>query len=292
SISKKVVLSHERGAEVALVNADASQMRQVVMNLIMNASEALGDQSGSVTIRLSEVDVDAEIASRMYVGEDLCAGRHVSLEVTDTGCGMDAESRSKLFDPFFTTKFAGRGLGLASVLGIVRAHGGAIEVRSRLDEGSTFRILLPVAESGVAAHSEDRGAQGQAWRGGETLLVVDDEEIVRDVVKEMLVRKGFTVITAADGSEAVRIFRSVSKEVDAVLLDLTMPHMDGDEALREMRRLRSDVKAILWSGHAEQTARERCDEQGQVALLQKPFDSETLLETLRAVLASDDRSDG
>ena len=115
---------------------------------------------------------------------------------------------------------------------------------------------------------------------------------MRDVVKEMLEREGFTVITAADGREAVRIFRSVSKQVDAVLLDLTMPHMDGDEALREMRRLRSDVKAILWSGHAEDTARERCDGQGQVALLQKPFDSDTLVSTLRAVLASDDQRDG
>jgi len=275
-----------------LVNADASQMRQVVMNLIMNASEALGDQDGSVTIRVSEVDVDEETASRMYVGEDLCAGRHVSLEVTDTGCGMDAETRSKLFDPFFTTKFAGRGLGLASVLGIVRAHRGAIEVRSQPDEGSTFRILLPLAARGVAARPEDRSARGQDWRGGGTLLVADDEEIVRAVVKEMLVRKGFTVITAEDGREAVHIFRSLSKEVDAVLLDLTMPQMDGDETLREMRRLRPDVKAIIWSGHAEQTARERCDEQGQVSLLQKPFDSETLLETLRAVLATDDRSDG
>ena len=146
SISKKVVLSHERGAEIALLNADASQMRQVVMNLIMNASEAIGDESGSVTIRVSAVDLDEEIVSRMHVGEDLCAGRYVSLEVTDTGCGMDAETRSKLFDPFFTTKFAGRGLGLASVLGIVRAHRGAIEVRSEVDEGSTFPD--PPARSG------------------------------------------------------------------------------------------------------------------------------------------------
>jgi CheY-like chemotaxis protein len=183
-------------------------------------------------------------------------------------------------------------LGLASVLGIVRAHRGAIEVRSQLDEGSTFRILLPLAESSVAARSEDRGSPSRDWRGSGTLLVADDEEVVRGVARAMLERKGFTVITAADGREAVRIFRSMSEEVDAVLLDLSMPHMDGDEALREMRRLRSDVKAILWSGHAEQTARERCDEQSRVSVMQKPFDSEALLSTLRAVLASDGRRDG
>ncbi len=287
SISKKVVLSHERGAEVALVNADASQMRQVIMNLVMNASEAIGAGGGSVTMRVSEVDVDEEAVSRMYIGDDLSAGRYVSLEVTDTGCGMDAETRSKIFDPFFTTKFAGRGLGLASVLGIARAHAGAIEVRSQVGEGSGFRILLPRAESSLAARSEDRGSPDQDWRGSGTLLVADDEESVRGVVREMLERKGFTVISAADGREAVRIFRSVSEEVDAVLLDLTMPHMDGDEALREMRRLRSDVKAILWTGHAEQTMRERWDEQSQVSILQKPFGLEALLRTLRAVLAPD-----
>jgi PAS domain S-box-containing protein len=292
SISKKVVLSHERGAEVAMVDADASQMRQVIMNLIMNASEAIGAGSGSVTIRVSEVDVDEETVSRMYIGDDLSTGRYVSLEVTDTGCGMDAETRSKLFDPFFSTKFTGRGLGLASVLGIVRAHRGAIEVRSQVDEGSTFRILLPVAASRVAARSEHRGSPDPDWRGSGTLLVADDEEFVRGVVTAMLERKGFTVISAADGREAIRIFRSMPNEIDAVLLDLTMPHMDGDEALREMRRLRFDVKAILWSGHAEQTMRERWDEQSQVSILQKPFGWEVLLSTLRALLASDGPRDG
>jgi len=287
SISKKVVLNHERGAEIAFVEADASQMRQVIMNLIMNASEAIGDESGSVEIRVSEVDVNEESVSRMCVGDDLSAGRYVSLEVTDTGCGMAAETRSRLFDPFFTTKFAGRGLGLASVLGIVRAHGGAIEVRSQPNEGSTFRILLPVAASGASARSKDRGSPDRDWRGGGTLLVADDEESVREIVEEMLVRRGFTVITAADGREAVRIFGNISNQIDAVLLDLTMPHMDGDAALRKMRRLRPDLKAILWSGYEEQTARKRCDGQERIALLQKPFDAETLVDTLRTVMASD-----
>ncbi len=296
SISKKVVLNYECGDEAPFINADASQMRQVVMNLIMNASEAIGDRHGTVTVRTGGVQLGQEIAYRTFIGEDLPQGRYVSLEVADTGPGIEASARSKLFDPFYTTKFAGRGLGLAAVLGIVRAHGGAIEVRSQVNRGSTFRILLPAAEASVAARPEDRGSQGRDSPGGGKILVVDDEEGVRDVAKGMLEREGFSVITAEDGREAVRIFPSVSEEIDAVLLDLSMPHMDGAEVLREMRRLCPEVKVILCSGYMEGTVRDLCDGPGRVSFLRKPFDSETLARTLREVLApgaegeSDDRS--
>ena len=291
SVSKKVVLNWECDDDVPLINADASQMRQVVMNLIMNASEAIGDRHGSVTIRIGAVQLGQEIASRTLIGEDLTHGRYVRFEVADTGPGIEASARSKLFDPFYTTKFAGRGLGLAAVLGIVRAHRGAIEVRSRVDEGSTFRILLPAAEASFAARPEDRRAQGRDSRGGGKILVVDDEEGVRDVAKGMLEREGFSVITAEDGREAVRIFPSVSEEIDAVLLDLSMPHMDGGEVLREMRRLCPEVKVILCSGYMDGRVRELCDGPGQVSFLRKPFDSESLARTLHEVLASEVQSE-
>jgi PAS domain S-box-containing protein len=214
SISRKVVLNCEYGDEALFVHADASQMRQVVMNLIMNASEAIGDEHGTVTIRIGAVELGREIASRMFIGEDLPEGRYVSLEVADTGCGIEAAARPKLFDPFYSTKFAGRGLGLAAVLGIVRAHRGAIEMRSQVNQGSTFRILLPAVESSVAARSEDRGSQGQDLPVGGTILVVDDEEGVRDVAKGMLEREGFRVITAEDGLEAVHAPAALRREGD------------------------------------------------------------------------------
>jgi len=289
SISKKIVLNCECSSETAFVNADATQMRQVVMNLIMNASEAIGDESGTVTVRISEIDVDEEIACQTFTGEGLSAGRYVSLEVADTGCGIQAADRSELFDPFFTTKSTGRGLGLAAVAGIVRAHQGAIEVRSRLNEGSTFRILLRAVESSVAARSEDRGSQGQDLRSGMTILVADDEEGVRDVARQMLEHQGFTVLTAEDGREAVRIFREKSQEIDVVLLDLIMPQMDGGEALLEMRQLRSDVKAILCSGYLADSVKALRDGPEKISFVQKPFDLEALIGAVREVLASQAR---
>jgi PAS domain S-box-containing protein len=286
SISKKIVLRSECDGEAPLVHADASQIRQVVMNLIINASEAIGDQDGTITVRIGEVHLEQEAASRISIGEDLPPGRYASLEVSDTGSGIDAVAMSRLFDPFYTTKVAGRGLGLAVVLGIVRAHRGAIEVRSQPNQGSTFRILLPALESGFAARADDRVSRGPSIRGGGTILVADDEEGVREVAREMLERQGFRVIAVEDGREAVRVFRAVSKEIDAVLLDVSMPHLGGGEALREMRELRSDVKAILCSGYMEGRARELCDGPGRASFLRKPFDSETLVGALRELLAS------
>jgi signal transduction histidine kinase/CheY-like chemotaxis protein len=287
SISKKVALNCECHGEVPFVIADPSQMRQLVMNLIINASEAIGDENGAVTIRVSEVDVDEEVASRILVGGDLPPGRYVSLEVADTGCGIEAVARSRLFDPFYTTKFAGRGVGLAAVLGIVRSHRGAIEVQSQVNQGATFRVLLPAVDGSVAARLDHRGSRRRDSRGSGTVLVVDDEEDVREIAREMLEREGFTVITVEDGREAVRSFEAISEEIDAVLLDLSMPQMDGGEVLREMHRLRPEARVILCSGYREGRVRELCDGAGQVSFLRKPFDSEALVGALRKALASD-----
>ena len=284
SISKKAVLRYDLAANLPAVEADANQIRQVVMNLITNASDAIGERSGIITLRTTIVEADRQYLSQTYVDEDIPEGHYVCLEVSDTGCGMDAQTKARLFDPFFTTKFTGRGLGLAAVLGIVRGHRGAIRVYSELGKGTTFRILLPTADGALQAANEQ--AAQEAWTASGMILVVDDEESVRNVAKMMLKRSGFTVLTAADGSEAVETFRQRSGEIELVLLDMTMPRMGGEDAFREIRRIRGDAKVILCSGYNEQDATNRFAGKGLAGFIQKPFELDRLIEMVRSVLDS------
>ena len=283
SISKKVALHTDFADHLHSVEADAAQIRQVAMNLITNASEAIGNQPGVITIRTGVVNADPAYLAHTALDHDLPEGAYVFLEVADTGCGMDEEARSRLFDPFFTTKFTGRGLGLAAAQGIVRGHGGAITVESAPGQGAVFRVLLPSAgEPGAAATAG--GADPAArpdWQGSGTLLVVDDEEAVRRVAKSILERCGFTVLDAGDGREAVRIFEACGSDVLAVVLDMTMPHMDGEETLTALRQIRSDVPVVLTSGYGEQSAAERIGAQEGVCFIQKPFEIEALLAKVR-----------
>ena len=270
AISKKAVLRFDLTTELPAVEADATQLRQVVMNLITNASDAIGERSGVITARTGVVDVDRSYLARTYLSEDLAEGQYVYVEVADTGCGMDEETKARVFDPFFTTKFTGRGLGLASALGIVRAHGGAVRVESEPGEGTTFRILLPAAARPAVAPEPDPPPAELRIAGG-TVLVVDDEEAVRNVARAVLERAGFSVLTAGDGREGVEVFRAHADEVGVVVLDLTMPVMSGAEALRELRAVRDDVRVVLSSGYAEQDSSTQLSGDSVSAFVQKPY---------------------
>ena len=208
SISKKAVLRLNLHQPLPPVEADATQMRQIVMNLVINASEAIGDKSGVIAITTGCMDCDRNYLKDVWLDENLADGLYVYLEIADTGCGMDKETLAKLFDPFFTTKFTGRGLGMAAVLGIVRGHKGAIKVYSEPGRGTTFKILLPA--SGRPAELFNGDSHTDDWQGSGTVLLVDDEETVRGIGAEMLKELGFTAITAGDGREAVEIFKSSS----------------------------------------------------------------------------------
>lgn len=213
----------------------------------------------------------------------------VPFEVTDTGCGMGAQTIERIFDPFFTTKFAGRGLGMSAVLGIVRGHRGALQIDSKLGKGTTFKILFPANDrtaDGVAIRS-DPEVKDRNWRGNGTVLIVDDEKTVRAVGKQMLERLGFGVLDASDGREALRMFRAHAQEIACVLLDLTMPNMDGEEAFREIRNIDPNVPIVLCSGYNEQEATQRFADKGLAGFIQKPFSMAALREKLTEVLGSE-----
>jgi len=294
SISKKTMLKYNLAQSLPTFDGDATQIRQVVMNFVINASEAIGDKSGGIALSTGAIDCDRAYLDdvnevlRASLDESLREGVYTYLEVADTGCGMDAETIEKVFDPFFTTKFAGRGLGMSAVLGIVRGHKGAIKIDSEVGKGTTFKVLFPAtepAENGFAVQRKAEG-EGKDWRGSGTVLIADDEETVRAVSKQMLERMGFGVLTAQDGREALKVLGEHAGEIVCVLLDLTMPHMDGEEAFREMRRLHPGIVVILCSGYNEQDATERFAGKGLAGFIQKPYRSDGLRAKLREVLGS------
>ncbi|MDD2310532.1 MAG: transporter substrate-binding domain-containing protein [Desulfuromonadaceae bacterium] len=280
SISKKAVLRFNPHQHLPLVEADATQMRQIIMNLVINASEAIGDKSGVIAITTGCMDCDRSYLKDVWLDENLTDGLYVYLEVADSGCGMDRDTLAKLFDPFFTTKFTGRGLGMAAVLGIVRGHRGAIKVYSEPKRGTTFKILLP-ASSRPAEIFNGEGEK-EHREGSGIVLLVDDEETIRGIGSEMLKELGFTVVTACDGREALELFRS-TPDIAFVILDLTMPHMDGEQCFRELRQLDPNVKVIMSSGYNEQEVTQKFVGKGLAGFIQKPYKLSVLEDAIRGV---------
>ena len=284
AISKKAILNLNLERSLPPIEADPSQVRQIVMNLVLNASEAIGDRNGVITVSAGATRCDEEYLRRAELHDNIAPGLYVHLEVTDTGSGIDAETRSRIFEPFFTTKFAGRGLGLAAAMGIVRAHKGALKVYSEPGKGATFKVLFPALEDAGKEARADESSPPADWRGKGTILLVDDEESLIDLVEQMLEHLGFTTLTAADGRLAVELYRERGKEIDLVLMDLTMPHMDGAEAFGELRRLNPDVRIVLASGYSHEDVASRFGGKGLDGILQKPYTLAKLRESLARLL--------
>ncbi|VTR98969.1 hybrid sensor histidine kinase/response regulator [Tuwongella immobilis] len=285
SITKKCVLKFDFLPNLPTCEGDPSQLRQVIMNLIINAAEAIGDRSGVISITTGVMMCDRAYLSEVYLDDDLAEGMYVYVEVADTGSGMDETTRQRIFEPFFTTKFTGRGLGLAAVLGIVRGHRGAIKVYSELNRGTTFKVLFPASQQPEQI-DEYPNQDLELWGGSGTILLVDDEESIRALVQQMLTLMGFDVLVAADGLKAVEQFRAHADSIRLVLLDMTMPRMDGEETFRELRRIRPNVRAILSSGYNEQTATSRFAGKGLAGFIQKPYTLEQLTSEIRRVMES------
>jgi PAS domain S-box-containing protein len=282
SVSKKAVLRFNLDPAGPVVDCDATQIRQVVMNLITNASDAVEDRSGVVTVTTGVVDADAAYL-REVSADDLPPRRYAYLEVSDTGCGMTDEVKARLFEPFFTTKFTGRGLGLSAVLGIVRGHGGAVKVYTQVGKGTTFKVLLPTTDDAPPADPGPDEADRPFGRG-RLVLVVDDEEDVRVLARKLLTRAGFAVEVAADGRAGVDAFRARPDDFALVLLDLTMPRLDGAAAFRELRQVRRGVRVILASGYAADEATVGFEGKGLAGFVRKPFRSQELLAAVRAAV--------
>ena len=285
SISKHSVLRFNLGRGLPAVQADVTQLRQIIMNLVINASEAIGERSGVIAISTGVARVDQAYLRTLRFNPTMTEGDYVFVEVSDNGAGMDERTLGQIFDPFFTTKFTGRGLGLAAVLGIVHGHRGGLKVYSEPGRGSTFKVLFPCAEGPAQDLAPDR-TRPVEWQGTGTVLVMDDEEIVRTVAARMLENLGFHVVLAVDGREGLDLFRQNPDRYVAVLLDLTMPRMDGVETFRQLRALKPQVKVLLMSGFNQQDAVERFTGKGLAGFVQKPFEIATLTAELRRVIAA------
>ena len=284
SISKKVTLRFDFAPELPPIDADVAQIRQLVMNLITNASDAIGDRSGTITLSTGLVEADRAYLDGTHSVDELPEGRYVALEVSDSGVGMSAETQRRMFDPFFTTKTTGHGLGLAACLGIVRGHRGCLKVYSEPGRGTCIKVLFPTSEAAVAPVGVRSPRTEDAPVGG-TVLVVDDDATVRLFAKEALAFAGFQVLMASDGVEGVEIYRDHADQIDVVLLDMTMPRLDGEETFRELRRIRPDVAVVLSSGYNEQDATHRFAGKGLAGFLQKPYRTAQVIERVREVLA-------
>ena len=283
SISKKCVLRFRLEKGIPPVEVDATQIRQVIMNLVINASEAIGDKSGVITLSTGMTWIDRNYLQGTLMDPDLPDGDYVFLEVADSGCGMSPESKARIFDPFFTTKFTGRGLGLAAVLGIVRGHKGTLKVYTEPGRGTTFKLLFPAVKGAAEATNAAVTAQS-AWHAAGTVLVVDDEESIRSTASRMMRVVGLTPVIASDGREAVEIFRAEPGRFHLVLLDLTMPHLDGAQTFTELRRIRPDVTVVLMSGFNAQEALIPFNGKGLAGFLQKPFTFSSLKTVIQSVL--------
>ena len=281
SISKRVALRFDLEKGLPPMDADPAQLQQVVMNLVTNASDAIGDREGAIRIATGLVDLDAEEIQRDFPAQAVDPGPHLLLEVADTGCGMDDATRERIFEPFFTTKATGRGLGLSAMLGILKGHRAGLRIQTSLGQGSTFRIYLPARPGAVLEEAREVPAQAVTPSGA--VLVADDEGGIRAGAVEIFKLMGFpAVIEASDGLEALEAFRSRRAEIALVFMDLTMPRMSGRDAFRAMRELDPSIPVILTSGYNEDSLPD--GEARPSGFLQKPYRMRQLQDIVTAVL--------
>jgi CheY-like chemotaxis protein len=281
SIASGVEVRYDLARDLPSVHADVTQMRQLIMNLVLNAADAIGEESGVISISTGVVQVNAGDLADASLGQDQPAGEYAFIEVTDSGCGMTPDTLARVFDPFFSGKPNGRGLGLAAVQGIVAGHSGALQVRTQPGHGTTFKLLLPAVPRPTTSR-QDAAPPKRSPMAGSLVLVADDNDTVRTTIGRMLERLGCRTLLAEDGKACVDLFREHMSEIDVVLLDMTMPKLGGKEAFGQIRRIKPTAKVILMSGYHEHDATSHFAGKGLGGFLQKPFRIQDLVEYLNA----------
>jgi len=284
SISRKISVEYDLEQDPPSVWGDEVQLMQIVLNLLINAAEAIGDDAGVISLSTRSGIFNARDLESSFSASPPVSGPYLLLSVQDSGCGMDDQTRQRLFEPFFTTKFSGRGLGLSATQGIVRSHGGVIQVESEPGEGALFRVFLPACE----AQPETRPVTEEEFLTAkpETVLVVDDETAILRLTTRMLRHEGITSLTASDGMEGIEKLKQNRDEIDLVLLDMTMPVLDGEETYRRMRELKPDLAVVICTGFSEEKIADHFAADKGLQILFKPFTLAQLREKLAAAMPS------
>ena len=281
TLPQNAVIKSDLSAKIPYISADESQIRQIIMNLIINASEAIGAEQGEIQVSLFRTTVSDGQATKDYHGISIPLGEYVCLEVTDNGCGMDEETKWRIFEPFYTTKFTGRGLGMSAVLGIIKSHAGALQLHSQLGQGSSFKVYLPVQKSDSVSDENTSTVPSAPWKGNGTILLVEDEDQVRLIAKALLKNFGFTVLEAVNGNEALELYQRKATDITLVLTDMGMPIMDGYELFYELKKLNHELPIIVSSGYGDAEISSRIGLDNIAGLISKPYNPEQLREVLK-----------
>jgi PAS domain S-box-containing protein len=266
-----------------LIKADPSQMQQILMNLVTNAAESIGETNGRIIITTGlQVITEADTRFWIHTGEPLPPGLYVALELHDNGCGMDASTLEKIFDPFFSTKFTGRGLGMPAVLGIVRAHHGGLAIDSAIGQGTNVRVVIP-ALSAATTHLQNTSVAAIAPH--RAILLIDDDESVREAVADVFDNENWPIVTVSDGASGVNVYRERQKDIELVILDYAMPGMNGRETLQRLRQINPDVRVVLTSGYTEEDIVDMFAGIPYIGFMQKPYPANKLVEQIRKFLS-------
>lgn len=288
AFKKNVRFEYAFGSDVPEITGDEGKVQQIVMNLVVNAVEAIGDGHGTVRIGVGNATALPGEEPVDYFGTGIAAGAYACLEVSDTGCGMDEQTQKRIFEPFFTTKFTGRGLGMSAIIGIIRSHKGALQLDSQPGAGTTFRVYFPVAAAAGGAEADPKGPDTSPGPDGAgtlqgTVLLVDDEEELRRIGGDILAAMGLTVVTASNGSEAIAVYHERRGEIDLVLMDLTMPEMDGIETYHELRKSTGSLPVLFCSGYGNREIPPSICADPHAGFVPKPYRAEQLREALEAL---------